>query len=54
MRRRRGGAGADRPYPGRHGEGDAAEEPFRASLALRQDIANVYGGLSLVVASRAG
>ncbi|MCG7362181.1 tetratricopeptide repeat protein [Roseomonas sp. ACRSG] len=34
------------------GEGEAAEEPFRASLALRQDIANVYGGLSLVVASK--
>jgi tetratricopeptide (TPR) repeat protein len=34
------------------GEGEAAEEPFRASLALRRDIANVYGGLSLVVASK--
>jgi uncharacterized protein HemY len=34
------------------GEGEAAEEPFRASLALRRDIANVYGGLSLVVAAK--
>jgi tetratricopeptide (TPR) repeat protein len=31
------------------GEGDMAEEPFRASLALRRDIQHVYQGLSLVL-----
>ncbi|MDB5369547.1 MAG: Tetratricopeptide repeat protein [Roseomonas sp.] len=34
------------------GEGEAAEEPFRASLALRRDISHVYQGLSMVVASK--
>jgi tetratricopeptide (TPR) repeat protein len=34
------------------GEGDAAEAPFRASLALRRDISNVYQGLSLVLVGK--
>jgi Flp pilus assembly protein TadD len=34
------------------GEGEAAEEPFRASLALRRDIGHVHTGLSMVVASK--
>lgn len=34
------------------GEGDMAEEPFRASLALRKDIQHVYQGLSLVLGGK--
>ncbi|MBO1076299.1 tetratricopeptide repeat protein [Roseomonas marmotae] len=34
------------------GEGEAAEEPFRAALALRRDVSHVYQGLSMVVASK--
>jgi Flp pilus assembly protein TadD len=34
------------------GEGDMAEEPFRASLALRKDVQHVYQGLSLVLGGK--
>lgn len=34
------------------GEAEAAEEPFRAALALRQDVSHVYQGLSIVVAAK--
>lgn len=34
------------------GEGEAAEEPFRAALALRTDVSHVYQGLSMVVAAK--
>ncbi|HWL83523.1 MAG TPA: tetratricopeptide repeat protein [Roseomonas sp.] len=32
-------------------DSEAAEEPFRAALALRQDVGHVYQGLSLVLAN---
>ena len=34
------------------GEGEAAEAPFRAALALRGDVSHVYQGLSMVVAAK--